>query len=183
MTGRQLRQLRRIVFIAFLSTVTAATAVAPAWGDPGEAIAGSAGSGSASGSGSGSGSGSSSGSATLPISSASGLGALAAAFTQMGKPYEWGSMGPHSWDCSALVQWAFWQVGVQVPRTTYEQAGAGAAVPRSALSPGDVVILNSDASHVGIYAGSGQLFNAYGLGVPVGFTSINEFAIHSIRRF
>ncbi|WP_280488143.1 C40 family peptidase, partial [Nocardia cyriacigeorgica] len=39
-----------------------------------------------------------------------------------GKPYEWGSEGPHSWDCSALVQWAYAQVGVRLPRTTWEQA-------------------------------------------------------------
>uniref|UniRef100_UPI003CCB7DE2 NlpC/P60 family protein n=1 Tax=Nocardia donostiensis TaxID=1538463 RepID=UPI003CCB7DE2 len=130
-----------------------------------------------------SGSGSSSGSAALPLPSSTGLGALAAAFTQLGKPYEWGGMGPNSWDCSALVQWAFRQVGVRLPRTTWEQAKAGTPVPRYALSPGDVVILNSDASHVGIYAGFGEVFNAYGRGVPVGFTPLDEFTIYSIRRF
>lgn len=142
------------------------------------------GSGSGSnGSGSAGSSGSSSGSAALPISSPNGLGALTAALTQLGKPYEWGGMGPHAWDCSGLVQWAFRQVGVRLPRTTWEQAEAGAAVPLHALSPGDVVILNPDASHVGIYAGYGQVFNAYGRGVPVGFTPLNQFVIKTIRRF
>nr|WP_245550880.1 NlpC/P60 family protein [Nocardia paucivorans] len=138
------------------------------------------------GSGSGSAaiaSGSASVTAGLPISSPNGLGALTAALTQLGKPYEWGGEGPYAWDCSGLVQWAFRQVGVQLPRTTWEQARVGAAVPRYALSPGDVVILNPDASHVGIYAGYGQVFNAYGRGVPVGFTPLNKFVIKTIRRF
>ncbi|WP_280488018.1 NlpC/P60 family protein, partial [Nocardia farcinica] len=132
---------------------------------------------------SGSGSGSSSGSAALPVPSIAGLGALAAATTQVGKPYEWGGVGPHTWDCSGLVQWAFRQVGVHLPRTTWQQAEVGAAVPLHALSPGDVVILHADASHVGIYAGFGQVLNAYGVGVPVGLTPLNQFVIHTIRRF
>ena len=119
----------------------------------------------------------------IPVPSLAGLGALTAATTQVGKPYEWGAMGPHSWDCSALVQWAFRQVGVLLPRTTWEQAEVGAVVPRFALSPGDVVILNADASHVGIYAGFGQVLNAYGRGVPVGLSPLNQFEIYTIRRF
>lgn len=153
--------------------------------DTGSTSAGSSGSGSgsASGSGSGSASGSDSGSAVLPVSSFHGMGALGAAATQVGKPYEWGAMGPNSWDCSALVQWAFSTVGVHIPRTTWEQARAGVSVPRYALAPGDVLILNSDASHVGIYAGFGQVLNAYDYGVPVGLTPLNHFVVYSIRRF
>lgn len=140
--------------------------------------------GSASGSGgSGSASGSSSGSASIPLPSTNGVGALAAAATQTGKPYEWGGTGPFTWDCSGLVQWAFRQVGVYLPRTTWQQAKVGAQVPFFALSPGDVIILNTDASHVGIYAGFGQVLNAKDWGVPVGLTPLSEFDIYTIRRF
>lgn len=167
--------LRRGIAGLLLSTAVTAIATAPGWAAP----TGSAGSGSASGSSSLS----ASGSAGLPISTPAGLGALAAASTQTGKMYEWGATGPDTWDCSALVQWAFRQVGVLLPRTTWEQAEVGAAVPPYALSPGDVVIINRDASHVGIYAGSGQVLNAYGAGVPVGLTPLEHFYVHSIRRF
>ncbi|WP_432278361.1 C40 family peptidase [Nocardia carnea] len=166
--------LRRGIAGLLLTTAVTATAAAPGWAQP---------SGSASGSASGSSSLSASGSAGLPVSTLAGLGALAAAGTQTGKMYEWGATGPDTWDCSALVQWAFRQVGVALPRTTWEQAEVGAAVPPYALAPGDVVIINRDASHVGIYAGSGQVLNAYGAGVPVGLTPLEHFYVHSIRRF
>ncbi|QNG21109.1 C40 family peptidase [Rhodococcus triatomae] len=135
--------------------------------------------------GSGSTSGSSSGSAfvPLPIPTPTGLGALAAASTQTGKPYVWGGVGPHGWDCSGLLQWAFRQVGVDLPRTTWEQAVVGTSIPLWALAPGDIVVLHRDASHIGIYAGFGQVFNAYGRGVPVGLTPLSHFHIYDIRRF
>lgn len=160
-----------------LSTVATLVLAGPAWADTGSA------SGSASGSGSGSGSGSSSGSAALPLPSPRGVAALALAATQTGKPYVWGGTGPHGWDCSGLVQWAFRQVGVDMPRTTWQQATVGTPVPFGALAPGDVVVLNADASHVGIYAGFGQILNAYARGVPVGLAPLSQFTIYSIRRF
>ncbi|NLG54697.1 MAG: C40 family peptidase [Rhodococcus sp.] len=133
----------------------------------------------------GSTSGSSNGSSVipLPIPTPTGLGALAAAITQTGKPYVWGGIGPHGWDCSGLTQWAFRQVGVNLPRTTWEQAVVGARIPLYALAPGDLIVLNRDASHIGIYAGGGQVFNAYGAGVPVGLTPLSHFFIYDIRRF
>ncbi|WP_240945331.1 NlpC/P60 family protein [Rhodococcus sp. HNM0569] len=134
---------------------------------------------------SGSSSGSSSGSAfvPMPIPTPTGLAALAAATTQTGKPYLWGGVGPDAWDCSALVQWAFRQAGVDLPRTTWEQAEVGTSIPLWALAPGDIVVLNPDASHIGIYAGFGQVFNAYGVGVPVGLTPLSQFHVYDIRRF
>ncbi|MGO4616529.1 NlpC/P60 family protein [Nocardia sp. 2YAB30] len=169
--------LRRVVLGFLVSTLATFVLAGPVWSDTGSA------SGSGPGGGSGSGSGSASGSAALPIPSYYGLGALAAALTQIGKPYQWGGTGPFAWDCSGLVQWAYRQVGVSLPRTTWQQAKVGVAVPRSALSLGDVVVLNSDGSHVGIYAGRGQVLNAYDWGVPVGFTPLEQFDIYAIRRF
>ncbi|MQY25545.1 hypothetical protein NRB56_11020 [Nocardia sp. RB56] len=121
--------------------------------------------------------------ASVPVASPRALAALSAAGTQVGKPYEWGATGPVAYDCSGLVQWAFRQVGVTLPRTTYQQARAGSPVPIGALQPGDVIVLNRDGSHVGIYAGEGMILNAYDRGYPVGLTPLNRFSIFSIRRF
>ncbi|WP_433714736.1 NlpC/P60 family protein [Nocardia sp. CA-084685] len=177
------RVLRRVAVGFLVSTVMALVLAGPVRGDTGSGSgSGSSGSGSSGSSGSGS-SGSSSGSAALPLPSVAGLGALTAAYTQIGKPYEWGATGPFAWDCSGLVQWAFRQVGVKLPRTTWEQAKVGATVPFPALSLGDVVILNDDASHVGIYAGKGQILDAHDWGVPVGLHPLRDFDIYTIRRF
>ncbi|MGS2810078.1 NlpC/P60 family protein [Nocardia sp. MW-W600-9] len=164
--------LRRLAFGFVATTIITLVLAGPAWSQTG----------SASGSG-GSSSGSSSGSGAIPLPSATGIGALTAAATQIGKPYEWGAMGPHAWDCSALVQWAFRQVGVDLPRTTWEQAKVGMPVTFRGLAPGDVVILNGDGSHVGIYAGLGQILDAHDWGVPVGLHPLREFDIFTIRRF
>ncbi|MCP2278906.1 NlpC/P60 family protein [Nocardia amikacinitolerans] len=165
--------LRRLLVGLVVTTIVTLLLAGPAWSDT-RGISGSAGS---------SGSGSSSGSAALPLPSPRGLAALAIATTQTGKPYVWGGTGPHGWDCSGLVQWAFRQVGVDMPRTTWQQATVGVPVPVRAMAPGDVVVLNDDGSHVGIYAGFGQIFNAYGRGVPVGLSPIKQFTIYAVRRF
>ncbi|GAM45573.1 NlpC/P60 family protein [Nocardia seriolae] len=157
-------------------------AIGALWAGMAHADTGSA-SGSSSGSGTGSFSGSASGSAQLPIASPRAMAALALAGTQTGKPYEWGGTGPDAWDCSGLVQWAFRGVGIDLPRTTWQQAEAGLEVPFGALQPGDVVILNDDASHEGIYAGGGNVLNAYDWGVPVGLTPLSRFDVYAIRRF
>ncbi|WP_067848087.1 NlpC/P60 family protein [Nocardia lijiangensis] len=167
------KPLRRMLVGFVVATFATLLLAGPAWSDTG----------SFSGLSSGSGTGSASGSGLLPVSSPRGLAALAIAMTQTGKPYEWGGTGPNSWDCSGLVQWAFRQVGVNMPRTTWQQAKAGVPVAPGAMAPGDVVVLNSDGSHVGIYAGFGQIFNAYGRGVPVGLASLKKFTIYAVRRF
>ncbi|MGC4963120.1 C40 family peptidase [Gordonia sp. DT218] len=120
----------------------------------------------------------------LPISTPAGVQALNAAVTQIGKPYKWGGTGPNSWDCSGLVQWAFRTAGIQLPRVSQQQARVGHAIPFGALAPGDIMIFWRDASHVGIYAGFGQVFNAYGPnGVPIGFTPLDRMPpLKTIRR-
>ncbi|WP_228818105.1 C40 family peptidase [Nocardia transvalensis] len=140
-------------------------------------------SGSSSGSGTGSASLSADGIANLPMASPRAMAALSLATSQTGKPYEWGAEGPHAFDCSGLVQWAFRQVGILLPRTTWQQARSGSAVPFWALMPGDVVIVNPDGSHGGIYAGGGLLLNAYGAGVGVTLTPLSHFHIYAIRRY
>lgn len=120
----------------------------------------------------------------LPVSTTAGMQALAAATTQLGKPYKWGGTGPNSWDCSGLVQWAFSTAGIWLPRTSQQQAKVGHAIPLWAIAPGDIIIFWRDASHVGIYAGFGQVLNAYGPnGVPIGFNALAAMpSIKTIRR-
>jgi cell wall-associated NlpC family hydrolase len=62
-------------------------------------------------------------------------------------------------DCSGLVQQIYRQLGINVPRTTWEQAKNGREVPVSDIRPGDLVFYN-DYGHVGIYVGNGKIVHA-----------------------
>ncbi|MGW0043069.1 NlpC/P60 family protein [Rhodococcus sp. NPDC003348] len=119
-----------------------------------------------------------------PEPSPAGLIALAAAYTQAGKAYEWGGTGPDTWDCSGLVQWAFRQAGVELPRVSEDQALVGDPVSVADMAPGDVITFRDAADHVGIYAGDGQVFNAYDDTVPIGLTALADLPpIHNVQRF
>lgn len=92
--------------------------------------------------------------------------AIAAAMTQLGVPYQWGGQTPGvGFDCSGLVQWAFAEAGVQLPRTTAGQILAGVPVERvEDLQPGDLLFTTSVrdgehviAGHVAIYIGGGYV--------------------------
>lgn len=113
----------------------------------------------------------------------SGGGALRAALTRIGSPYVWGATGPNQFDCSGLVVWAYQQVGKTLPRSSQAQAQGGTPVSRENLQPGDVVVFYNDASHVGIYAGDGNIVHASTFGVPVKVQSMDSFPFHSARRY
>jgi hypothetical protein len=77
-----------------------------------------------------------------PAAAASGSPAATAiryALAQLGKPYRWGAEGPNSFDCSGLVQSAYRAAGINLPRVSRQQYGAGRLVPLSALRPGDLL--------------------------------------------
>lgn len=107
--------------------------------------------------------------------------ALDAAKTKVGASYVWGATGPNSFDCSGLVQWAFRQAGVDLPRTSFEQSHVGAPVAFENLQPGDIVITNG-GGHVGIYAGDGKLLNAVQSGTPVSYTNLSADEVVTARR-
>ncbi|MER5971024.1 NlpC/P60 family protein [Streptomyces sp. NPDC002055] len=86
--------------------------------------------------------------------------AVAAARAAVGRPYVWGMAGPGGFDCSGLTQWSYRQAGVAIPRTSQAQRHAGRQVPLSQARPGDLVTYRSDASHVGMYMGNGQVVHA-----------------------
>ncbi|MFD3536776.1 NlpC/P60 family protein [Streptomyces sp. NPDC058664] len=101
-----------------------------------------------------------------------GAAALAAAATQIGKPYASGQEGPSSYDCSGLTQWAYGQANVQLTRTTYTQQNDGVKIGRSQLKPGDLVFFNG-LSHVGLYAGNNTVLHAPYTGAYVRYESMN----------
>ncbi|MFF4871445.1 NlpC/P60 family protein [Streptomyces sp. NPDC000961] len=99
--------------------------------------------------------------------------AFAAAKSRVGMPYVWGASGPASFDCSGLTSWAFRQAGVTIPRTSQAQAGVGTRINSlSDLRPGDLILMRSDLSHVGFYAGNGQILHAPKPGAQVRYESI-----------
>ncbi|WP_020115270.1 C40 family peptidase [Streptomyces bottropensis] len=101
-----------------------------------------------------------------------GAAALAAADTQLGKPYVSGGSGPNSYDCSGLTQWAYAQAGVSITRTTYTQQNDGTKIGRDQLMPGDLVFFNN-LGHVGLYAGNGMVIHAPYPGKVVRYESMS----------
>ncbi|TGB09550.1 NlpC/P60 family protein [Streptomyces sp. MZ04] len=100
--------------------------------------------------------------------------AFSAAKSRVGMPYVWGASGPSSFDCSGLTSWAFKQAGVSIPRTSQAQADAGTRINSlSALRPGDLIIMRDDLSHVGFYAGNGQILHAPKPGAQVRYEPIS----------
>ncbi len=93
--------------------------------------------------------------------SGAGLAAVQAAVSQLGVPYVFGGEDPGAgFDCSGLVQWAWAQAGVSIPRTTETQWPALQHVSLDALEPGDLLFYfnldgDNQVDHVVMYAGSG----------------------------
>ncbi|MFG3319932.1 C40 family peptidase [Streptomyces sp. NPDC048171] len=97
-------------------------------------------------------------------STATGSAAAVVAFAQaqVGKAYVSGATGPSAYDCSGLVQAAFKQVGVSLPRVSQDQSTAGTQVGLGNLQPGDILYWGGAGSayHVGIYVGDGMFVGA-----------------------
>ncbi|MDX3690675.1 C40 family peptidase [Streptomyces europaeiscabiei] len=81
---------------------------------------------------------------------------------QLGDAYVMGATGPNAWDCSSLVQAAFKQVGVDLPRVSQDQSMQGTEVSLSNLQVGDILYWGAKGSayHVGVYVGNGQYLDA-----------------------
>jgi cell wall-associated NlpC family hydrolase len=100
-------------------------------------------------------------------------GAADAALGQLGTPYVWAGSQPGGFDCSGLVMWAFAQVGVSLPHSSYAQYGYGVPVSRDQLQPGDLVFFDG-LGHVGIYIGGDQFVHAPHTGDVVKISSLSE---------
>ncbi|UGQ14553.1 NlpC/P60 family protein [Yinghuangia sp. ASG 101] len=118
---------------------------------------------------------------TVPASERAKV-ALNFAMAQIGKPYGWGKAGPSSFDCSGLMQAAWAQAGVKLPRTTWDQVNAGTTVPKSQLQPGDLVFFYPDVSHVGMYIGNGKIVHAPRPGTNIRTESMSVMPYYSAVR-
>ena len=109
--------------------------------------------------------GSSSGStSTFKASNATGSAAAIVNFAlaQVGKAYVSGATGSSAYDCSGLVQAAYRQVGVDLPRVSQDQSMSGTDVSLSNLQVGDILYWGGSGSayHVAIYVGGGKFVGA-----------------------
>jgi cell wall-associated NlpC family hydrolase len=91
---------------------------------------------------------------------------LATAERYIGTPYRYGGTSPlYGFDCSGFVQFAFGQQGVELPRTSRQQALVGREAPllATALRPGDLMFFAGNGrgiDHVAIYVGQGRIIHA-----------------------
>jgi cell wall-associated NlpC family hydrolase len=82
------------------------------------------------------------------------------ALDEVGVPYRWGGESPATgFDCSGLVRWAYGQVGIDLPHSSYALYGEGRRVSGSNLAPGDILFFEG-LGHVGLYLGRGRMVHA-----------------------
>lgn len=112
---------------------------------------------------------------TSPISAAAGVvdagrpvpdseGAINAAMSMVGTPYDWGGSVPHvGLDCSGMVMCAFGSIGIQIPHYTGAIMNSIPSVPLTNLQRGDILCSNY-GGHTGIYLGGGMWIQTGGPG-------------------
>jgi len=108
--------------------------------------------------------------------------AIAFAYAQLGKPYQWGGAGPNSYDCSGLTMRSWGAAGVSLPHSA---AGQQAMLPRVSLSdlePGDLVFYGYPAYHVAMYIGGGRIIQAPHTGTVVSISSLSSMTPTSAGR-
>lgn len=115
-------------------------------------------------------------------SSSAAMKAVSSAESQIGVPYVWGGEQPGvGFDCSGLVQWAYKQAGVALPRTSEQQYSAliKKSVPMNQVQAGDIVFAaGSDGTpnnpgHEGLMINSRQLIQAPHTGADVQIIGYN----------
>jgi cell wall-associated NlpC family hydrolase len=111
------------------------------------------------------------GATIVPPSNYSGVVSIALSY--QGVPYVWGGSTPSGFDCSGLVMYAYAQVGVSLPHSSYAMWNYGVAVPKDQLEPGDIVFFD-DLGHVGLYIGGGLFVDAPHTGTVVQVASLDS---------
>jgi len=113
----------------------------------------------------------------------SGDDVVTSAKEYLGTPYVFGSTDPdRGLDCSAFVQRAYGDLGIQLPRLSRQQAEAGRPVASlSEAKPGDILAFDRPVDHVAIYLGNNKMIAAPKPGDHVKIQSVYEQPTH-IRR-
>jgi soluble lytic murein transglycosylase-like protein len=108
---------------------------------------------------------------------------VASAKKYLGTKYVFGSTdASKGLDCSALVQRAYQDLGIELPRNSWEQAKSGTKVNSLAdAKPGDILAFDSPVDHVAIYLGDNKMIAAPKPGDHVKIESVYEKPTH-IRR-
>jgi cell wall-associated NlpC family hydrolase len=97
------------------------------------------------------------------------------------RPYLWGGASGFAFDCSGFTHTLYDARGITIARDSDAQAdftGHGTNVSRSDLQAGDLIFYASNLTdpssiyHVAMYAGNGEMLEAYGAGVPVRLTAV-----------
>jgi soluble lytic murein transglycosylase-like protein len=85
-----------------------------------------------------------------------------AAKNYLGTPYVFGSTDTSKGlDCSGLVQRVYKDLGIELPRNSWQQAKSGTKVDGLAnAKPGDILAFDSPVDHVAIYMGDNKMIAA-----------------------
>jgi len=94
--------------------------------------------------------------APAPPASTGGIIGIAAGLT--GIPYRYGGTTPSGFDCSGFTGYVYARAGISIPRTAEAQRQASTKVTNPV--PGDLIFVGYPATHVGIYAGGGKLYDS-----------------------
>ena len=101
--------------------------------------------------------------------------------THIGAPYEFGAVGPDSFDCSGLIYYsASKSIKVQLPRTAKAIYNYARIIPDEKREIGDLMFFkttgSSTISHIGVYIGNNQFISAISDGPNTGVivSSLNQ---------
>ncbi|EGB16039.1 NLP/P60 protein [Pseudodesulfovibrio mercurii] len=97
----------------------------------------------------------------------------------VGTPYKWGGYSPGTgFDCSGFIWYVYHQNGVNLPRMSWQQLGAGQPIRRADIRPGDLVFHQVDKDgkslHVGIVTDRGTFVHSPSSGRRVMESSLNS---------
>lgn len=103
--------------------------------------------------------------------SVSGNSVVNRAYSQLGKPYKWGAVGPNSFDCSGLVSYCLTGSYSRLGTTGTFMGWTRVSNPQ----PGDICV---NSHHCGIYIGGGQMIHAPQTGDVVKVSSVHSGMIY-----